>query len=338
MRMLITFQSKTHKTKHLEGRRVKTNALILRQTISLLCLQRNIESTTRSACLTCARSRTVPLSKTQLIHKTSMFPNTQRALNIAHTPQISSWNIECCLCCGGKKKGATPKHNMIRQVYDSSSATMGYTRACCWDKQRKTKNPHRSRRGISSVCARARARVCLCARASSSAHVLLSLIIVCIHHNKQLHNSALQNKRTTLCMLKNRWPYKWWTRQTLRGYHSVGNSLICFHTWHCVKQVHCMWKTAQTNQKKKKRYAKHSHTSRSRTPQSRTPPKGIEVRHKATPQSRRLQHLNVVRPLLFTKYIHKEESYELARQQWTARRGNNQEKIGYEKTKAIRRK
>lgn len=104
MRMLITFQSKTHETKHLEGRRVKTNALILRQTISLFCLLRNIERMTRSAHLTCARSRTVPLSKTQLIHKTPMFPNTQRALNIAHTPQISSWNTECCLCCGGKKK------------------------------------------------------------------------------------------------------------------------------------------------------------------------------------------------------------------------------------------
>lgn len=149
----------------------------------------------------------------------------------------------------GEKKGATPKHYMIRQVYDSSSSTMGYTRACCWDKQRKTKNPHRSQRGISSVCARA--CVCLCARASSSAHVLLSLIIVCIHHNKQLHNSALQNKRTTLRMLKNKWPYKWWTRQTLRGYHSVGSPLICFHTWHCVKQVHRMWKTAQKKKKKK---------------------------------------------------------------------------------------
>lgn len=190
-------------------------------------------------------------------------------------------------------------------------------------------------KGESDLCVCAHARVCLCARASTSAHVLLSLIIVCIHHNKQLHNSALQNKRTTLCMLKNKWPYKWWTRQTLRGYHSVGSTLICFHTWHCVKQLHHRWKTAHKN--RKKRY-KNIHTTRSRTPQSRTPPKGIEVRHEATPQSQRLQRLNVVRRLLFTKYIHKKESYELARQQWTARRGNNQEKIGYEKTKAIRRK
>lgn len=207
-----------------------------------------------SAHLTCARSRTVPLSKTQLIQKTLMFPNTQRALNIAHTPQISSWNIECCLCYR-EKKGATPKHYMIRQVYDSSSSTMGYTCACCWDKQRKTKNPHRSQRGISSVWACS--CVCLCARASSSTHVLLSLIIVCIHHNKQLHNSVLQNKRTTLCMLKNKWPYKWWTRQTLRGYHSVGSPLICFHTGHCVKQMHRMLK----NSTQFFFFQKHSHGS-----------------------------------------------------------------------------
>lgn len=89
---------------------------------------------------------------------------------------------------------------------------------------------------------------------------------------------------------------------------------------------------------KQKKSMQNIHRSRSRTPQSRTPPKGIEVRHEATPQSQRLQRLNAVRRLLFTKYIHEEESYELARQQWTARRGNNQEKIGYEKTKAIRRK
>lgn len=48
-------------------------------------------------------------------------------------------------------KGAAPKHYMIRQVYDSSSSTMGNMHTCCSDKQRK-KNPHRSQRGISSVC------------------------------------------------------------------------------------------------------------------------------------------------------------------------------------------
>lgn len=48
-------------------------------------------------------------------------------------------------------KGAAPKHYMIRQVYDSSSSTMGNMHTCRSDKQRK-KNPHRSQRGISSVC------------------------------------------------------------------------------------------------------------------------------------------------------------------------------------------
>lgn len=239
-----------------------------------------------------------------------MFPNTQRALNIAHTPQISSWNIECCLCCGGKKKVL-----LLNTTWSGKSMIHHHLP---WDTRAHAAEINNGRRriptdlkGESHLCVRA--LVCLCARASSSAHVLLCLIIVCIHHNKQLHNSALQNKRTTLCMLKNKWPYKWWTRQTLRGYHSVGSPLICFHTWQCVKQVHRKWKTAQKKKGTKtfKRVALVLH-------KAVLPPKGLKVRHKATPQSQRLQHLNVVSCLLFTKYIHKEESYELARQQWTA--------------------
>lgn len=114
---------------------------------------------------------------------------------------------------------------MIRQAYGSSSSTMGDTQHS--DKQRK-KNPHRSRGGISPECL----HVCAYALASSCTHVLLSLIITDIHHNKSLNNSQLQNKGTSLCMLKNKWPHKWWMRgwQTKKGYYSVSNS----HSFHFI--------------------------------------------------------------------------------------------------------
>lgn len=37
-------------------------------------------------------------------------------------------------------------------------------------------------------------------------------IVMGIYHNKQLNNATLQNKGTSLCMLKNKWPHKWCTR------------------------------------------------------------------------------------------------------------------------------
>lgn len=71
----------------------------------------------------------------------------------------------------------------------------------CGDKQRK-KNPHRSQRGISPLCLRGFASV------QARAHVLLPFIVMGIYHNKQLNNATLQNKGTSLCMLKNKWPHK----------------------------------------------------------------------------------------------------------------------------------
>lgn len=64
-----------------------------------------------------------------------------------------------------KKRVFLLNQYMIRQVYDSSSSTMGDTYMQCCSKQRK-KNPHSSQRGISPLCLRgfvsvqARAHMC----------------------------------------------------------------------------------------------------------------------------------------------------------------------------------
>lgn len=85
--------------------------------------------------------------------------------------------------------------------------------------------------------------VCLCVQAH--VNVLLSLIIMFIHHNKPMNNSTLQNKGTTLCMLKNKRPYKWWMIGNQNGYYTVSNSHSFSHVTlsiHACMWFYCMWK------------------------------------------------------------------------------------------------
>lgn len=147
-----------------------------------------------------------------------MVKNTHKGICVSHVFHMLSY-----------RHGSVdaPKHYMIRQVYASSSSILGNMRTYCSDKQRK-KNPRRSQWGISPhLC------VCVCVCMQAHVNVLLSLIIMFIHHNKPMNNSTLQNKGTTLCMLKNKRPYKWWTigRRTKMA-TTQWAPLIHFLMWH----------------------------------------------------------------------------------------------------------
>ena len=104
-----------------------------------------------------------PQTKTQVHHKGRWLPTHKRVKSIL---LLLSYHHEIVdVVVTKKKKGVPLNQYMIRQVYDSSSSTMGNMYMHCCDKQRK-KNPHRSQRGISPLCLRgfasvqARAHMC----------------------------------------------------------------------------------------------------------------------------------------------------------------------------------